>query len=459
MASNAPLFTKGDFYGLAITAAFFGCLIPVSLAYALFSTQRMRRLPIFWVQALALALAFVYTILELAFFRNSFRIRDGDEYWYNEGQAGGGFRIFVPLVSDVAIVMKVAAFYPSHIGAKPKRLLIIGFPSLLLVTRFIMQALTWAAYKNPEIPYLTQALTAEITMQVVGNCFCSILLLRKTFDLARNKHLTTHRAQRRLAHLIEALLMTFLPAIVVQFTLMIAEFIDVANTNNGNFNGPEITPFQQRIYRTEIYCQQANVIVSVLFGLLATLWSSIRTRSEGLGGPSTTIPGSGSQESRKGVIQSELGPAANDGGGSGAGAVATFGGSSRPSARSGSTHHLAAGMRDEDRPLLSFLVDAHNPIDTHDVIGTSSALESTTLGGVGGASSAAGLTPRDRTMSSSSNRSWIRMQQSKSGDGLGIARLGGGGGGGGVGPGEEIDMEVASTAGGESYRDHQMKAL
>ncbi|CAD7064604.1 unnamed protein product [Tilletia caries] len=469
MAENAAIFTQSDFYGFAIACSFFGCLIPTSLAYALFSTQRMRRLPIFWIQAVALALAFLYTCIELAYFRNVWRIRESDDpinsYWYEEGQAGAGFRLFVPLVSDIAVVMKVAAFYPHQVGLKSKRMLIIGFPSLLLVGRFITQAITWAAYKNIELPYLTSALAAEIALQVVGNCFCSILLLRRTFDLARNKHLTTHRAQRRLAHLIEALLMTFLPAIIVQITLLIVQFIDVAKTNSGAFSDEkEPTTFQIRIYRAEVYCQQANVIVSVLFGLLATLWSSIRTQSEGLIGPGTA----GSLKSPGTLQDPAFAAAAAPGGGAGAnangaesgtGAVATFGGSSRRSGRSG-TSAAAAGYRptrDEDRPLLSFFIDARNPVDPSSHEGSSSAVESTMAPT---SSNAAGLTPRHRATSSSSNRSWIPMDQ-KGGMGAGSSsgHLGVGSPAGlGLGR-ENYDMELASTDGTHTYREQHSKGL
>ncbi|KAK0519131.1 hypothetical protein OC842_007549 [Tilletia horrida] len=472
---DPPLFNKSDFYGLAIVASFFGCLIPVSLAYALFSTKRMRRLPIFWMQGLALAMAFLYTFLELAYLRNSFRIPRGrapyGNPWYEEGQAAACFRLLVPLVSDIAIVMKVSAFYPSHVGRHGKRLLIIGFPSLLLVARLVTQVLTWVAYSKPTVPYLTQALTAEITMQVVGNCFCSILLLRKTFDLARNKHLTTRRAQRRLAHLIEALLMTFLPAIIVQVSLMIVQFIDIANTNNGNFNQPTISSFQAAIYRAETYCQQVNVIVSVLFGLLATLWSSIRTRSEdlsGLGSESRKSGGGGGGGAGTGGTNDGMGTPGGSGAGpkSGVGqspVTATFGGSSRPSARTTTTSARGGllGTAEEDRPLLSFLMDAHAPIDVGANVAYTSALDDGVGAGAGagpsgtshghghGHAGGAGLSQRQqlnqRTMSTASERSWVRMQSSpgmvpQKGDVMTSA-----------------DIELESTTGGESIREEGVR--
>ncbi|KAK0548630.1 hypothetical protein OC845_003499 [Tilletia horrida] len=356
---NTKIFKRSDFYGLAMMSSFFGCLVPTTLAYILFSTKRMRRLPIFWVQAIALAFAFIYTCMEIAFFRNDHTVNPQEElegqYWYDEGQAAAGFRLLVPLIADIAIVMKVAAFYPHHVGPTPKRLLIIGFPSVLLVARLVMQIITWVNYSGKG-DQLTQALTAEITLQVFGNAFCSILLLRKTFDLARNKHLSTRRAQRRLAHLIEALLMTFIPAIIVQFSLMVIQFIDVTNTRNGNFGRGPPSTLEANIYRGETYCQQANVIVSVLFGLLATLWSSIRTRSEDL----TATNSANAAESRK--TGSEVAPAGPYASNGPINHTSTFGGSSRPSARTGSTGY----NREEDRPLLSFLVDAHAPIDVRD---------------------------------------------------------------------------------------------
>ncbi|KAK0531368.1 hypothetical protein OC835_003700 [Tilletia horrida] len=476
---DPPLFNKSDFYGLAIVASFFGCLIPVSLAYALFSTKRMRRLPIFWMQGLALAMAFLYTFLELAYLRNSFRIPRGrapyGNPWYEEGQAAACFRLLVPLVSDIAIVMKVSAFYPSHVGRHGKRLLIIGFPSLLLVARLVTQVLTWVAYSKPTVPYLTQALTAEITMQVVGNCFCSILLLRKTFDLARNKHLTTRRAQRRLAHLIEALLMTFLPAIIVQVSLMIVQFIDIANTNNGNFNQPTISSFQAAIYRAETYCQQVNVIVSVLFGLLATLWSSIRTRSEDLSGLGSESRKSGGGGGGGGAGTGGTNDGMGTPGGSGSGAgpksgvgqspvTATFGGSSRPSARTTTTSARGGllGTAEEDRPLLSFLMDAHAPIDVGANVAYTSALDdgvgagagvgagpSGTSHGHGHGHAGAGLSQRQqlnqRAMSTASERSWVRMQSSpgmvpQKGDVMTSA-----------------DIELESTTGGESIREEGVR--
>ncbi|KAL9935092.1 hypothetical protein V8E36_006168 [Tilletia maclaganii] len=491
MASNA-VFTFTDFYGLAITASFFGCLVPTSLAYALFSTKRMRRLPIFWVQAIALGLAFIYTIVQLAFFRNFTPHRS--EYWFNTGQASAALRLLVPLISDVAIVLKVAAFYPAHVGPSQKRLLIIGFPSALLIGRLITQIVTWVAYSNRTVTYLTAALTAEITLQVVGNSFFSILLLRKTFDLARNKHLTTRRAQRRLAHLIEALLMTFIPAIIVQIALMVAQFIDVASTNAGRF-GVSFPPtgFENRIYRTETYCQQANVIVSVLFGLLATLWSSIRTRSEDLGGSGS---GMGMQESRKSASEAAfaMGSGGNHGTGAGAGVganagaaagasgaafnpstpnKATFGTSSRPSARTFSTLN-----RDEDRPLLSYLVDAHNPIDLGPGPGErreaiTSALASDEydahhtgpnhrLSGGGGLSSRHGFGGGHRATDSNSNLSWIRMQTKSDGTMGGAGAFGADsaaaehGNGGVEFRGTGADLEGASTLEADSVRDHRL---
>ncbi|PWN88066.1 hypothetical protein FA10DRAFT_280698 [Acaromyces ingoldii] len=271
---------------LPLVAGFFGTLCVVTPTFVLFSSQRTRANPIFWIQLLSLFLAMVYALLGVAEYslamEYSWEVYQPFKF-NNMANAEAVFQFIVPYVADIPLIFKILAFYPSTVYSHRRRALMVAFPIFMKLPR--ISIIIVYAYESTKFGrtggYPALCILLEALFQVLDNGYSSSVLLYKCVQFWRlrskaSAHTTT-KGRLRLRFLMESLFLTFFPAILVQIFIV-------------GFTAPQplSVKFSEEYALTQhygapgyVYSGMAiliflNVVVTVYSSILATSWTSLR---------------------------------------------------------------------------------------------------------------------------------------------------------------------------------------
>ncbi|PWN43327.1 hypothetical protein IE81DRAFT_322624 [Ceraceosorus guamensis] len=352
---------RSDVRAVIPPSAFLGSLVPVSLAYILFSTPRLRNQPAFWILGFALVWSWTWCILVISLWHDDIRQIDDEGYharlWLLvEQNIESWMRPMLVWICDLALIFKILAFYPSQLHSLQRRLCFLIVPFALihlarlgLLIGVLVTSIQFLYGPLADSGYLSGASTitlaiAQTSLSVVENLACSAILIAKVVSYWRMPYICSTRstaARMRLKFLLEALLFTFLPATLAQVSLLIVDSI--------TYNTPNITT---PLARGQEYSSYLAMVTSMHFGLLAVWWSGIRAQP-------------------RSAIRSSAGGSAGD---------KVVAGETAQTGETGSGYKRRAGLRSrkgqmsssqdadaQDRSILSYLsVDREGEVDFED---------------------------------------------------------------------------------------------
>ncbi|PWN86557.1 hypothetical protein FA10DRAFT_270115 [Acaromyces ingoldii] len=285
----------GAVHGAALNAAFFSFDVCLATTFVLFSTPTERRSAIFWLHIFSFGCAGAFFFIQIGtqpsqIFLTASQKPDGD---YDLGisldlarwnAASFFFLLFAPLVADSSLFFKLNAIYPSWATSRVKQCLVLGPFIVALIVRLILSFLTiWYSvglitpkiesggsindvYGETHVFEILRAL--DIGLQFLSCAYVSALILLRAHRFrkqrrARSRHqelVGGDRPWRKLNHLIESILMSFVPPLLCQVMIVVSlASIDYLAAT-----------------AIQTYAGTANVFLSALFAVLATTWSTVR---------------------------------------------------------------------------------------------------------------------------------------------------------------------------------------
>ncbi|PWN45091.1 hypothetical protein IE81DRAFT_328356 [Ceraceosorus guamensis] len=262
-------------------------------AFVLLSTPAQRRRPLFSIQCILLILTLIYNGIDLAytylytanFIEQLGQNRSQPTPWPEAEPTIEIMSHLLPFLIDLTLIIKVAAFYP-------KRIYYVAWRRLLPIAPLIVVALARLATMIYSVQqwYLgyvtldekvgvetsddnplwiaelratrnaTKAALAETILQIVFCAYASGILLYKAVTFLKHAE-RSPALKRSIVFLVEAILMSFLPPLIVQI-------ISIGLTASTSSN--------TSISFAAAYCRALNVYLSMIFSILATSWSTIR---------------------------------------------------------------------------------------------------------------------------------------------------------------------------------------
>ncbi|PWN37518.1 uncharacterized protein FA14DRAFT_152896 [Meira miltonrushii] len=275
---------------MVFSSVWLGIFAAVAITFGILSTREQRRGPVFFIQCISFPLAITYNLQEAIIgfhrFTGTFAFPDESihyETYLRVHVLDISLEHFIPLISDLAVLCKIRSFYPHPLYSfRQQTLILLPFVSLLIPRLGLSIANTYAVYRSESsvewspdksfpgilgfnwVPMLRATSQAEYGLQAVYCAGSAIILLYKSlsFTNLRSAQLRRDLVRRRLRFFVEALLMTFIPPFV--FSIAAASVLDC--------------PATKYCYYREMAGSVVNT--SVLFGLLATTWSSIRVKHD-----------------------------------------------------------------------------------------------------------------------------------------------------------------------------------
>lgn len=275
---------------MVFSSIWLGIFAAVAVTFGILSTREQRRGPVFFIQCISFPLAITYNLQEviIAFHRfiGTFALPEESiqyETYLRVHVLDISLEHFIPLISDLAVLCKIRSFYPHPLYSfRQQSLILLPFICLLIPRLGLSIANTYAVYRSESsvewssdksfpgilgfdwVPMLRATSQAEYGLQAVYCAGSAIILLYKSlsFTNLRSAQLRRDLVQRRLRFFVEALLMTFIPPFA--FSIAAASVLDC--------------PATEYCYYREMAGSVVNT--SVLFGLLATTWSSIRVKHD-----------------------------------------------------------------------------------------------------------------------------------------------------------------------------------
>lgn len=275
---------------MVFSSIWLGIFAVVAVTFGILSTKEQRRGPVFFIQCISFPLAITYNLQEviIAFHRfvGTFALPDESieyETYLRVHVLDISLEHFIPLISDLAVLCKIRSFYPHPLYSfRQQTLILLPFICLLIPRLGLSIANTYAVYRSESsvewspdksfpgilgfdwVPMLRATSQAEYGLQATYCAGSAIILLYKSlsFTNLRSAQLRRDLIQRRLRFFVEALLMTFIPPFA--FSIAAASVLDC--------------PATEYCYYREMAGSVVNT--SVLFGLLATTWSSIRVKHD-----------------------------------------------------------------------------------------------------------------------------------------------------------------------------------
>lgn len=271
-------------------SSWLGLFVAVAVTFAVLSTEKQRRGPVFVVQCISFPLAIVYnlqeTIISYHRFVGTFA-KPGQHVdftnYVNVLAADLALEHFIPLIADLALLFKIRSFFPRPVYSYRRQMLMLAPLVALWIPRLGLGiANTYFIYKlestvslqphraYPAVVGVEWIRPTFITGQVeygLGAVYslyaaCVLLYKARRFSKMHSSQLRRHVLQRRIRFFIEASLMSFIPP--VGFSIAAICVMNV--------------PSNKYAYYREMSGSIVNT--SVLFGLLATSWSSIRLSNE-----------------------------------------------------------------------------------------------------------------------------------------------------------------------------------
>ena len=231
----------------------------------LFLPPQTRRLPVFWILNLAIAMGYIACITS--------GLLEASSMFDPNGAAAGNVAVFVvsdcilffiPLVTDCSLPLRILAFYPPQVASWKKRAAVVAFPVFMKIPRLIVVSLfTNVAVKASSggIAQAAGALThqpyavIEWSMQLADTGYCTIFLLWKLHTFG-----SSNFRSKSLATIIKRVVYTVLGTFFIPVCLTIAVIVC------------QVSGLPPLLWSNTLV---ANVYVSVIGAVFCTLWSTI----------------------------------------------------------------------------------------------------------------------------------------------------------------------------------------
>lgn len=182
------------------------------------------------------------------------------------------FSIFTPLVADSTLAFKLAILFPPWYGWK--RTVVLGIFAMLCFARLAAAAcIVWQgmvyyvaptrrglAFWQLDASFQPFIMLVNAPIQLATCAFASSLLFHRAHAFARA--VTRREPKRQLRFFIESATMTFLPPVLCQIIILVA------------LSAKEE---QLALLRAAMWAEDLNMIFSLIFSILATSWSTIRS--------------------------------------------------------------------------------------------------------------------------------------------------------------------------------------
>ncbi|CAD6903103.1 unnamed protein product [Tilletia controversa] len=190
--------------------------------------------------------------------------------------------LFTPILIDHILVFKVLAFYPKTVASKWTRARAAGVPVLCLIIRVPLTAFTsWLGTTSRftdrsgnQHKFLYIAGYFYLAFELLGNGWCTYILIQKSYAFKCASHRSKQQA-RSFRFLIEATLVSFVPALLVQLGLMITGIIGIADTSINRTSLEGVLATNNYLYALE-HLLTANVVISCICSIIATQYPHVR---------------------------------------------------------------------------------------------------------------------------------------------------------------------------------------
>lgn len=300
---NVAQMTYFFMFRLILCSAWLGTIIAVGVAFVSLSNKESRKTNLFRLQCICVILTILYNASEIGnvlyrlktlTFRSNQTINyDAYTHWTSAGHFA---EHFIPILSDSALLFRISSFFPYPVYSKRSRFYIFApfwfllvcraLLSILIAAFFTVQWLTGVVFDEIDpLPYhvppmyalsgFCYAATVELSMASLYCTLASSILLFKAHQLTKSRLSVNNKekVQARMRFFAEALLMCCIPPIF----LNIAAPIQLMG------------PFTTYSYYRESETLLVNI--TVIFSILATSWSSIRTDWSNPKGNNSTLGG------------------------------------------------------------------------------------------------------------------------------------------------------------------------
>ncbi|CAD6889481.1 unnamed protein product [Tilletia controversa] len=278
--------------GALLDGAWMALLVMTAGFLILMSTYTSRRQAIFWLQLVGIA---VSTVVLVAHFEMNRRFLVLNIAAFAAGlpaQAPGATlewslafnlcSLISTWITDIVLPLKVLTFYPRMLWPSlVRRLAIVAVPIVLLVARAVLIGFqaqsTWAQYQTDvQVFNFCNFITpVDALFQAIGNGFCAVLIIYNTRRLMKNTGVTSG-TEDRLRFLLQATLVSFAPAVVVQILLVIVGFLDTYMADryyNDSILDRVIYQRWEDVYND---IGILNNVLTCVFAVIATTYAPIR---------------------------------------------------------------------------------------------------------------------------------------------------------------------------------------
>ncbi|KAE8209721.1 hypothetical protein CF327_g6322 [Tilletia walkeri] len=198
--------------------------------------------------------------------------------------------LITPLFIDSILVLKVLAFYPKHAVPAWARVRAAGVPVLCVLVRLPLTAVaSWLSVVTTLGNLPNESISAKphqahyvaaflyVIFHILGNGWCTYILIRKSYMLKCHQNRSKQQA-RRFQFLIEATIFSFLPALLVEFGVVIIGIVGIVDSANGRMN----TDTLEGILATNSFLNSlkhllvAGNSVSCICSIIATQYPHVR---------------------------------------------------------------------------------------------------------------------------------------------------------------------------------------
>ncbi|KAE8204572.1 hypothetical protein CF335_g2609 [Tilletia laevis] len=193
--------------------------------------------------------------------------------------------LFTPILIDYILVLKVLAFYPKTVASKWTRVRAAGVPVLCLIIRVPLTAFTsWLGLSLGKLSFTDRSAKPRtflyiagyfyLAFELLGNGWCTYILIQKSYAFKCHSNRSKQQA-RNFRFLIEATLLSFVPALLVQLGLLITGIIGITDTSI-NLSSLDSILNANHFIHTLKHLLTANVAVSCICSIIATQYPHVR---------------------------------------------------------------------------------------------------------------------------------------------------------------------------------------
>lgn len=283
-----PIIMSSLFHRASLAGTSFTLACCVILVYLLFSTRASRCTWLFWLHCFSFTLVIAFSVVQLRLIDHRIKlyyVADDQQEKVRYAQLDLAFELLViatPLVADGTLFCKIAVLYP--LRQNRTSWIILSTYLVLLAVRladvllFIFFAVNVQQGSHPfalgQVNYFVP-LVIDCGAQLVTCAFAAFLFLHRC--------ITKNSGHNGLGMILEAAFMSFVPPVLIQLASFAVVTVRSESTSITAISAPLSDLL---VADTLTNCKVSNVLVSMLFALLATSWSTIR------GPPSSPPPSS-----------------------------------------------------------------------------------------------------------------------------------------------------------------------